>query len=51
MKGKKLTANQKTMIRRRGMIPENYRLLKDTHAALYLLDLRYNKVKVVHKWN
>lgn len=51
LKGKSLTSNQKTMIRRRGMDPKNYRLLKNTNAALYLLDLRFDKVKVIHKWN
>lgn len=48
---RKLNHNQKTMLRRRGMDPNNYVLLKNTNAALYLLDLRFNKVKVIHKWN
>jgi hypothetical protein len=50
-KGKPLTFNQKTMCKIRGLNPDNYVLLKNTHAALYLLDLRYNKVKILYKWN
>ena len=51
MKGKKLNFNQQAMLRRRGLNPDNYVLLKNTHAALCLLDLRYNKVKILYKWN
>ena len=30
---------------------EYYRVVKETYGTLYLLDLRYNKIKVIQKWN
>ena len=47
----KLNSDQRIMVRRRGLDPDNYRVVKNTYAALYLLDLRYKKIKVIHKWN
>ena len=46
----KPNANQKTMIRRRQLDPKNYLVIKDTCCNLYLLDFRYNKVKILYKW-
>lgn len=46
----KPNANQSTMIRRRGLDPKNYRVIKDTWCSLYLLDVRYNKVKIIYKY-
>lgn len=48
---KKLDSDQRIMVRRRGLDPDNYRVIKSTYGVLYLLDLRYNKVKVIQKWN
>ena len=47
----KLNFDQRLMVRRRGLDPDNYRLIKSTYGVLYLLDLRYNKVKAIQKWN
>lgn len=50
-KTKTLTSDQRIMCRRRGLNPDNYRAVKDTYGTLYLLDLRYGKIKVIQKWN
>lgn len=46
-----LTSDHRIMCRRRGLDPDNYRVVKETYGTLYLLDLRYNKIKVIQKWN
>ena len=43
--------NQKDMIKRRGLDPEDYLVLKDTFASLYLKDLRNGRVKIIYKQN
>lgn len=50
-KNTKPTANQQAMIRRRGMDPKNYVVLKETYSSLWLKDLRLNKVKILYKRN
>ena len=47
----KLKHDQKVMLLRRGLDPKNYMLIKNTYATMYLLDLRYKKIKVIRKWN
>lgn len=49
--GKPLTSNQKEMLRRRGIDPRHYMLLKSTYTSLYLRDLRDGKIKILYKWN
>ena len=46
---KPLTSNQVSLLKRRNMDPNNYQLLRDDWDKLILLDLRYNKVKILHK--
>ena len=48
-KYRKPNANQSVMIRRRNLDPKNYRVVKDTWCNLYLLDIRYKKVKIIYK--
>lgn len=46
----KPTGNQVTMIKRRHLDPNNYRVIKETWCNLYLLDVRYNKIKIIYKY-
>lgn len=48
-KNTKPNNNQRAMILRRNMDPKNYVVLKETWDKLYLKDLRYDKVKIIHK--
>ena len=47
--GKALRNNQRALIRRRNMDPRNYRIIREDWDKLLLLDLRYNKIKIIHK--
>lgn len=49
IEGKSLNNSQRALIRRRNMNPKNYQLLRDDWDKLIILDLRYGKVKIVHK--
>lgn len=49
IEGKSLNNSQRALIRRRNMNPKNYRLVRDDWDKLLLLDLRYNKIKILHK--
>ena len=51
MKHKKPNTNQCTMLRRRGLDPRNYVVVKDTYTSLYLRDLRDGSVKIITKYN
>ena len=46
-----LTYNQKTMLRRRGLDPENYVIVKNTYSSLYLRDRRDGSLKIIFKQN
>ena len=48
-KGKPLSHNHKSLIKRRNMDSKNYLLIRDDWDKLYLLDLRYDKIKILHK--
>ena len=50
-KNPKPTGNQCALIRRRGLDPNNYVVLKETYSSLWLKDLRFNKVKILYKRN
>lgn len=50
-KPSKLTSNQIIMLRRRGLDPKNYVLLKSTYSSLYLRDLRDGSLKIIQKMN
>lgn len=51
MKYKRLNNNQCTMLRRRGLDPQNYVVIKDTYTTLYLRDIRDGSVKIITKYN
>lgn len=48
---KPLTYNQKTMLRRRGLNPDNYILIKNTYSSMYLRDRRDGSLKIIFKQN
>lgn len=50
-KYKKLNENQRIMLRRRGLDPKNYLLIKNTYTSLYLKDLRSGLVKIILKYH
>lgn len=50
-KNKKLTSNHIAMLRRRGLDPKNYEVIKDTYSSLYLRDLRTGAIKIITKMN
>ena len=50
-KYKKLNTNQCVMLRRRGLNPKNYMVIKDTYTSLYLKDLRNGSVKIISKYH
>lgn len=48
---KRPNSNQCTIIRRRGLDPINYVVLKETYTSLYLRDQRDGTVKIITKNN
>lgn len=48
---KRPAGNQITMLKRRHLDPNNYLVIKETWSTLYLLDIRYDKVKIIPKYN
>ena len=48
-KKRRLSSGQWGMIRRRGLDPKNYDVIKDTLTSLYLRDRRTGKVKILYK--
>ena len=48
---KKLNTNQCIMLRRRGLDPKNYVVIKDTYTTLYLRDIRDGSIKLISKYN
>ena len=46
---KPLTKSNIALLRRRHMNPDNYRLIRDDWDKCILLDLRYDKIKIIHK--
>lgn len=48
---KKPNGNQRSMIRRRGLDPKNYVVLKETISSLYLKDVRSGTIKILAKLN
>ena len=47
--GKALNSNHKDMLRRRGMDPKHFVLLKSTCTSVYLRDLRNGKIMILYK--
>ena len=46
-----LTSKQKLMLRRRGLDPQYFEVVKDTYASLYVRDKRSGMVKIIYKNN
>lgn len=46
-----MTGNQKKMILRRNLDPNNYDVIKETYSSLYLRDKRTGRVKILFKHN
>lgn len=50
-KPKKLSTNHQVMLRRRGLDPKNFELVKETYGTLYVRDIRDGKLKIINKKN
>lgn len=48
-KNAKPNKNQKRLIESRGLIPENYTVLKELNYALFLIDKRDGTIKIINK--
>lgn len=47
----KLTYRQRELLRRRGLNPDNYMLVRAFYSTLYLRDIKTGKIKVITKNN
>ena len=45
------TSNQLTMLRRRGLDPKDYVLVKNTYGALYIKNVNTGVTKIIYKQN
>ena len=43
--------NHRVMLRRRGLDPANYELVKETYGSVYLRDKRDGSIKIINKQN
>ena len=41
--------NQKALLRRQGLNPDNYTVLKELNYALFLIDRRDKSIKIINK--
>jgi hypothetical protein len=46
-----LKYNHRVMLKRRGINPDNYLLIKSTYSSLYLRDIRDGSVRIIYKNN
>lgn len=51
IQARKLKCHHYGMLRCRGLDPKNYRYLGETFVTVYFLDVRYDKVKILYKYN
>ena len=51
MEEKKLTSNHKTILRRRGMNPDHYVVVKELYGSLWVKNIHTGNVKVINKHN
>ena len=51
MEEKKLSYNQKLILKRRGMNPDHYVLVKDLYGALWVKNIHTGKIKVIDRKN
>jgi hypothetical protein len=47
----RLTSNQREMLHRRGINPNNFELVKETYCSLYVRDIRTGKTLIIFKHN
>ena len=47
----KPNSNQKSIIKRRGLNPNDYLVLKETYASLHLKNIHTGFVKIIIKYN
>ena len=47
----KLTYNQKTMLRKRGLNPDDYVVVKDTYVSLTVRNVHTGQLKIIVKQN
>ena len=51
MPDQKLTYRQRELLRRRGLNPDHYVLVRALYSTLYLKDIKTGKIKVITKNN
>ena len=51
MEEKKLSTNHKTMLKRRGMNPDHYVVVKELYSSLWVKNVLTGKVKIINKHN
>lgn len=51
MSEQKLTYRQRQLLRRRGMNPDNYVVVRALYSTLYLKDIRTGKIRIITKNN
>lgn len=47
----RLTSNQREMLHRRGINPNNFEFVKETYCSLYVRDIRTGKTLIIFKHN
>lgn len=45
------TANQQTMLRRRGLNPNDWALVKSTYGSIYIRNIHTGRIKIINKQN
>ena len=51
MESQKPRGNQRTMIKRRGLNPDHYVVIKDLYSALWIKNIFTGSVKILNKYN
>ena len=51
MSDQKLTYRQRELLRRRGLNPDNYMVVRQLYGSLFLKDIRTGKIKILNKNN
>jgi hypothetical protein len=46
-----MTSTHREILRRRGMDPKNFVVVKETYGSLYVRDIRIGKIKIIEKQN
>lgn len=45
------TTHQQTMLRRRGLNPNDWELVKSTYGSLYIQNIHTGRIKIINKQN